>query len=329
MKKLLVLFASLLVSLCLLADEVIWHTMTELTENIESVEKPVYIYFCFNNDHFSQLYEEEVLTDERVINTLNQDYYSVRFYAREDTNAYTIYGKTYKNKNVINSFSWGLLNAYVIMPVHVFLDQRPGANQNENTFNVIGYKEGYIRLNEYYAFLQETISTQQTVIKNNIIKIENNTNKITNTVKTIISADNFRENIVKVVLSMPEEFIPIKGEFTGGAGLPNTWEATVDFTGAISKGEVKQTAYMNQYYSTFLLAEAPNMTNWREAFTLISNKLVEFFPLAPDVKWEINEEELYSRMIFLYEAHEFYMDLNISNVEGRAGKVLKLVFWAN
>ncbi|MEA2077365.1 MAG: hypothetical protein U9O95_05040 [Candidatus Marinimicrobia bacterium] len=177
MKKSLIVLAVLLVSSYLMAGEFEWHTMAELEENIESIKKPIYIYFCFNNDYFSQLYNEEVMTDERVIKTLSQDFYSVRFYARKDTNAYTIYGKTYEEKNALSSFSWGLLNAYVVMPVHVFLDQRPEINPNEGTFNIIGYKEGYIRLEEYYTFLQETIDTQQVMMENNIIEINNNTNK--------------------------------------------------------------------------------------------------------------------------------------------------------
>ena len=175
MKKSLIVLAVLLVSSYLMAGEFKWHTMAELAENIESIKKPIYIYFCFNNDHFSHLYNEEVMTDERVIKILSQDYYSVRFYARKDTNTYTIYGKTYKDTNVINSFSWGLLNAYVVMPVHVFLDQRPEINPNENTFNIIGYKEGYIWPEKYYTFLQATIDTQQVMMKNNILEIENNT----------------------------------------------------------------------------------------------------------------------------------------------------------
>ena len=175
MKRSLIALAVLLVSSYLIADEFKWHTMAELTENIESIKKPIYIYFCFNNDYFSQLYNEEVMTDERVIKVLNQDYYSVRFYARKDTNTYTIYGKTYKDIDVTNSFSWGLLNSYVVMPVHVFLDQRPEINSNKGTFNIIGYKEGYIRLEENSTFLQELISTQQAMMKNNNIEIENNT----------------------------------------------------------------------------------------------------------------------------------------------------------
>ena len=159
MKKSLVVLAVFLVSSYLMAGEFKWHTMAKLAEEIEFIKKPIYIYFCFNNDYFSQLYNEEVMTDERVIKILSQNYYSVRFYARENTNAYTIYGKTYEDKDVINSFSRELLNAYVVMPVHVFLDQRPEINSHEDTFNIIGYKEGYIMLDEYYTFLQELIGT--------------------------------------------------------------------------------------------------------------------------------------------------------------------------
>ncbi|MCD6336750.1 MAG: hypothetical protein J7M01_00770 [Candidatus Marinimicrobia bacterium] len=90
MKKSLVVLAVFLVSSYLMAGEFKWRTMAELAEKIEFIKKSIYIYFCFNNDYFSQLYNEKVMTDERVIKILSQNYYSVRFYARENTNAYTI-----------------------------------------------------------------------------------------------------------------------------------------------------------------------------------------------------------------------------------------------
>ncbi|MCD6336751.1 MAG: hypothetical protein J7M01_00775 [Candidatus Marinimicrobia bacterium] len=61
------------------------------------------------------------------------------------------------------------------MPVHVFLDQRSKINSHEDSFNIIGHREGYIMLDKYYTFLQELISTQQVMMGNNIIEMENNT----------------------------------------------------------------------------------------------------------------------------------------------------------
>jgi len=154
MKILLAIFVFIMAIVPLPAEEINWHSMGDLAENINKIETRIFVYADFHNDYLGGLFNEGVLTDSRIIKTLNQDYYCVRIYSREDTSDYIIYGKTYKYDGFSHQLLFAILGHIAVIPVQIILDQRECIIQGGDSLNVV-YKNGsYITAEDFYTQLQ-------------------------------------------------------------------------------------------------------------------------------------------------------------------------------
>lgn len=154
MKILLTIFIIVFVVLPLPAEEINWHTMGDLAENINKIETRIFVFADFHNDYLSGLFNEGVLTDSRVIKTLNQDYYCVRIYSREDTSDYILYGKTYEYDGFSHRIMFAMLGYIAIIPVQIILDQRECIIQGGDSLNVVYENGSYITAEDFYIQLQ-------------------------------------------------------------------------------------------------------------------------------------------------------------------------------
>ncbi len=153
MKKVILFIVVLFCLQNLSAQEINWHSMTELTNNINTIETPIFVYAAFHNDYLGGLFDDEVLTDSKVIRTLSEHYYCVRIYSREDTSKYTLFGKTYGHDNFSNHVLFAVLGYIAVIPVQIILDQGEGVD----SLNVIYSRSGYITADSFYVHLQKNM----------------------------------------------------------------------------------------------------------------------------------------------------------------------------
>ena len=154
MKILLAIFVFIIAALSLPAEEINWHSMGDLVENVNKIETRIFVYADFHNDYLGGLFNEGVLTDSRIIKTLNQDYYCVRIYSREDTSNYVLYGKTYKYDGFSHQLMFAMLGYIAVIPVQIILDQRECIIQGGDSLNVVYENGSYITAENFYTQLQ-------------------------------------------------------------------------------------------------------------------------------------------------------------------------------
>ncbi len=326
MKRIAFLFMIILAAARPLAAQIAWHTMDELTRDIYTEEKLIYVLVCSSYDYFGKMFEEKILSDGDVADVLKRYYYCVRFFASEDDRVYTFFGNSYRRNGSRHELLEALSVSSTVVPSHIFLDQRPSTG--EKALNALYVSQGYMQKEDFLTRIR------QYPAELDLAGYAEN-DKTLDQVRRIADDGDFCRTIAEIAQTTSENFLSIRGSAIGGGGLGagggNAWESTVLFSGLEKSGTIRRSEFDGSYYASYVLAEEPGNAGCKESYRYVRDILLACFPADQglDIRWEIDDEARSAQLIHVYEGFVYHIELTAGNDPDKNISRLELTFWGN